>query len=285
MTTTISHINVQIDGLTVAAIRATSSTPKHRILAVHGWLDNANSFMPLISLLDDIDLIAVDLPGHGQSSHLPEGAHYHFVDTSDAIFQVASKLGWADFHWLGHSLGGCVAPFAAVERPDIINSIMMLEASGPLSEEPDKIPGRLVKSNKDKRDFSRFKSRVFPSVDAAVEARLRASAMDEESARLIVERQLASTPDGFRWSFDPRHRMTSPVYMTEPQVLSVLGRVECPALAVVSDNGYLADRLETANRLDQITDCRVQKVPGRHHMHMDNPAPVADAINDFLRNR
>src|SRR5690606_31937171 len=47
-----------------------------RVLALHGWLDNAASFVPLAPLLPGLDLVAPDLPGHGRSTHLPPGTDY-----------------------------------------------------------------------------------------------------------------------------------------------------------------------------------------------------------------
>ncbi|MGH8027673.1 MAG: alpha/beta fold hydrolase, partial [Pseudoxanthomonas sp.] len=36
-----------------------------KVLALHGWLDNAASFLPLAAYLPGVDLVMLDLPGHG----------------------------------------------------------------------------------------------------------------------------------------------------------------------------------------------------------------------------
>jgi pimeloyl-ACP methyl ester carboxylesterase len=52
------------------------------ILAVHGWLDNCNSFSPIAPLLplDDFRVIALDMPGHGLSDHHAPGMVYSVTD-------------------------------------------------------------------------------------------------------------------------------------------------------------------------------------------------------------
>ncbi|RZA29030.1 MAG: alpha/beta hydrolase, partial [Lysobacteraceae bacterium] len=59
----------------LAGLRA-GSQGRQKVLALHGWLDNAASFLPLATQLPELDLVMLDLPGHGRSAHLGPGADY-----------------------------------------------------------------------------------------------------------------------------------------------------------------------------------------------------------------
>jgi pimeloyl-ACP methyl ester carboxylesterase len=51
------------------------------IVALHGWQDNCGTFDTLAPLLPkNVSLLAIDLPGHGLSSRVPDGMAYHFLD-------------------------------------------------------------------------------------------------------------------------------------------------------------------------------------------------------------
>ena len=50
------------------------------VIALHGWLDNANSFARLAPKLDGLRIIALDMAGHGHSGHRPPGAGYAMGD-------------------------------------------------------------------------------------------------------------------------------------------------------------------------------------------------------------
>ncbi|KAJ6624111.1 Serine hydrolase-like protein [Pseudolycoriella hygida] len=48
------------------------------IVSLHGWQDNAGTFDTLIPLLPrHMSYLALDLPGHGLSSHIPDGVMAH----------------------------------------------------------------------------------------------------------------------------------------------------------------------------------------------------------------
>src|SRR5690625_2156424 len=78
------------------------------VLAIHGWLDNACSFVPLGSLLSGMDVVAIDLPGHGLSAPRPDGTRYHIDDYVFDLIAIMDDLGWEQACLLGHSLGGAV---------------------------------------------------------------------------------------------------------------------------------------------------------------------------------
>ena len=63
-----------------------------RILCLHGWLDNAASFIPLADSLAGFELLALDFAGHGLSSHRPEDSRYYFADYVFDVDQVMQQL-------------------------------------------------------------------------------------------------------------------------------------------------------------------------------------------------
>lgn len=283
MRPTIESIALDVDGTTITGIRQRdgNAIDQPRMLCVHGWLDNANSFVPMMPYLPAFDLVAIDLPGHGYSEPLP--GSYNFHELSYVLYRIVEALQWPSCHVVGHSLGGGIAPLLAVAHPPSVQSLTLIEASGPLSESADLLPKRMVKAFNDRLDPKRIQSRLFKEKQEAVDSRLRATKMHTASAKLIIDRQLQKTEEGYRWRFDPRWRYASPQYQTEEQVRAVLQAVTCPALTVLADEGYLVHRDVTDARLACFESHESITLTGHHHLHMDTPEPVAAAINRFLQ--
>ena len=290
MTVAPEDVAFDVDGHTVAALRRRPATEAPdgpdtdadapRLLCLHGWLDNAASFVPLMAHLPNADIVALDLPGHGASDWFDAG--YTFAETVYRVRRIAQRLGWERCHLVGHSLGGCIAPQLAIAAPDAIASLTLIEASGPLSEEADALPARLRRALEERLDIARFASRTYPDPEAAVTARLRAARMAPASARLIIDRQIRPCEGGWQWRFDPRLRVASSAYLTEAQVHAVLAAVTCPTLTVIAADGFLAGRDNTEARLGKLRSRTSVTLPGHHHLHMDTPAPVAEAMGTFL---
>lgn len=251
-----------------------------RVLCLHGWLDNANSYVPMMPFLPDMDLVAIDLPGHGHSSH--QTGQYSTLDAAVQCLDVATELGWDNFHVIGHSLGGSLALMMAVAAPTRILSCTSIESAGPLAGAPEKFPERLQKAADDRAHPDRFASRTFATRDEAVDVRLKAAKMQRVSAMLIIRRQLLETEAGFNWRFDPALRNASLAYLDEAHIEEGIAAIECPTHVVVASDGFIINRDETASRLGRINTLEITELPGFHHIHMDTPEPVAAAINRFL---
>lgn len=274
---------LQVAGSAVAGLRSTHDAGQ-RVLALHGWLDNAASFVPLAAQLDGLDLVAPDLPGHGRSAHMPPGTDYTFVGAVHQVLDIADALGWQRFALLGHSMGAGIASLVAAAVPDRIERLVAIEALGALPEtEPETVP-RLRDAVAASRSLGQRPLRVFPDLDAPVRARMRVNALSEPVARLLVERGVQPVDGGHVWCSDPRLTIPTAVRMTPGQVDALIAGIDCPTRVIYADppQPYLPepDRSRRARLLPQ-GDLVV--MAGGHHLHMEQPAEVAAAIGDFLQ--
>lgn len=258
-----------------------------KVLALHGWLDNAASFVPLQPHLRGIELVAADLSGHGASAHLPLAAGYTVVNAARAMFGLADALGWQRFSLLGHSLGAAIASVMAAAAPQRIERLLAIETLGALAEDEARSAERLQRAFCKTRS-ARKPLRVFPDVASAVRARVKAGGIDEAAARLLVERGLAPVQldegdGGFTWRSDPRLTRDTAVRLSEAQVRDLLRAIECPTRVIYAEPAqtYFAEPLRRA-RFDCLRHGELVVLEGGHHLHMEQPAAVAAAIGDFF---
>jgi pimeloyl-ACP methyl ester carboxylesterase len=265
-----------------------------RVLALHGWLDNAASFAPLAAEFErigvhDIELVAPDLPGHGASAHLPRGADYSFAGAMHAVLDIADALGWDRFTLLGHSMGAGIASLVAAGSPQRIERFVAIEALGALAETPANTVTRLRDAVAATRALPGKRLRVFPDLEPAIRARMQANGLSEPVARLLVERGVRAVPadagaGGFEWSSDPRLTLPTMMRMTEAQIRNLVTGIECPTLVVYADppQPYLPEPLRS-ERTALLPRGEQVVIGGGHHLHMEDPAAVAAAIAGFLR--
>ena len=279
------ELELDLPNLTLAA-RAWGAPGGTRVLALHGWLDNAASFDALAPLLPEVELVALDLPGHGRSQHRPPGNWYHYVDYLDDVLAAADALGWERFTLLGHSLGGAIGSALAAVAPERIDALWLIEALGPVATAPEKTREQVSRAIAERRAMAAKSLRVFPTIDAAVEARVKSpvAPVSPDAARRIVERGIRTHGGGFVWATDPRLTMASAMRLTEPQVLDLLGGIACPALVVLADPpAPYVSREMIERRCAAVRGARVVRLPGTHHLHLEDPEPVASAIAEFRR--
>ena len=252
-----------------------------KVLALHGWLDNAASFIPMAPYLADHDIVAIDMLGHGSSEHIPKGYDYAFVDWLHDILDVLDGLGWQQAHLLGHSLGGALATVLAAGAPQRVLSLALIEALGPPPWPGDHASERLRKAIAGRRKPVSA-PRLIADIDTAVRARLQATDKLETSARLLVERNLRQVEGGYQWRSDARLMWPSHMRAEEASVRNWLAAIECPVLLVAADPAPVYFLPELRNeRFACLKHGSLQVIAGTHHVHMDKPSEVAGYINAF----
>lgn len=258
-----------------------------RLLALHGWLDNAASFIPLQPELKDFDLVALDFPGHGGSAHRMPGYDYVFVDWIHDVLDVLDALGWKSANLLGHSMGGAIATMVAAGAPERVERLALIEALGPISGKADEAGSRLRMAVKARRALDGDRTpRVIPTLDAAVAARLAVSQMSTEAATLIVERNLRSVAGGYAWRSDPRLTLPGHVRTDEAFIQSWIRAIEVPTLVIAADPApvYFTPEARDA-RMAQLKDGRREVITGGHHLHMEQAPRIGALLREFLLTR
>jgi pimeloyl-ACP methyl ester carboxylesterase len=266
----------------LAALRYNAGAPR-RLLALHGWLDNAASFAPLAAALPEIEIVAVEFAGHGRSQHLPVGSWYHFVDYLDDVLAAQAALGGGRWDLLGHSLGGAVATCLAAACPERVGRLLLVEALGPLSSSPGNGLRALREGVAARQALAGKQRRVFDGPEVAVAARLQANRMQASSARRLIERGIEPAAGGYSWSSDPRLTVFSPARFSEALVQEWIAAVEAPTLVIAAEqHPPYFDAEMRQQRLALLRHGQALVLPGDHHLHMDSPEPVAQAIRAFL---
>lgn len=100
------------------------------IVMLHGNSNSLHSFEPLVALLKkQYRLITLDFPGHGLTGAHPEN-QYGYAGLSDALDLVIAELALDNIVLLGHSMGGWVAWRYTVDNPSLVDSLILISASG-----------------------------------------------------------------------------------------------------------------------------------------------------------
>jgi len=254
-----------------------------KVLALHGWLDNAASFLPLAQALQDVDLVMIDLPGHGHSAALPAGSEYTMIGAIGNVLAVADALGWERFTLLGHSMGAGIASLVAAAVPARVQALAVIEALGGLGEQVENTAQRLRDSVEAAHALPGKPLRVFPNLEAPVRARMMINQLSEPSARLLVERGVRAVPGGYSWGSDQRLTLPTAVRMTEDQIDVLVAAIECPTLVIFATPAqpYFPEPLRT-RRTQLLRNGQLHVLDGTHHLHMEMPDAVAALVQPFL---
>ena len=272
------ELEFEVFGRRIAAL-GSGAEGGPRVLALHGWLDNAASYIPLAAALPECQWVVPVLAGNGRSDHRSMDGEYNIWNDLPDIEALVNALGWDEFVLIGHSRGAVIAGLFAATLPQRVSRLVLLDGLPSLATEAGDSLAQLRNYLQDKRTLQDKPGRVFSRIEDAVAVRERIG-MTTASARLIAERNLTPCEGGWRWTHDPRLQGASAFRLTAAHNDAVLLGIDMPALLLLATGGQ-RQRRETLPELPP--SMTVVSVEGGHHCHMeDSVAVIAGHLRDFL---
>jgi pimeloyl-ACP methyl ester carboxylesterase len=238
------------------------------VLLVHGmgahtrWWDEVGE-----ALAAACRPVALDLSGHGDSGWRADGVYTGRGWARD-IEDARHALGWERFALVAHSLGARVALEYAAEHPERLSSLAVIDFL------PEFKGGR----------FSTPRSVPQPYYDSeqAILARFRlrpdATALPPERVRELGRASIKKAPRGWTWKYDFRafHYAYEPIW-------PLLPRVKTRSLVVRGGLSKLMSEDALRRVAQGLGGAATADIAGaHHHVSLDRPAQLADAILRFL---
>lgn len=284
MTSQIDEIAFEVDGLTYRGlVWGDASDPL--VFAIHGWLDNALSFVRLAPLLKGYRVLSIDLSGHGLSSHRSPDANYHIWDDIPQLLSIVEQLGVESLHVVGHSRGAAVAGAFAVALEGKCASLSMLDGMISRSFENDSGAELFIGSIAERKKYMSRPPRIFPSVEDFIGSRSRYG-FTRENAELLVPRALRRVDDGWLLLSDPKLFGSSTVKLSEEASNSFYRAIKCPVAAITGNKGFFTSddaKAKIAGIGDLVVQFSSVMVEGPHHFHMEGDVEaVADMLLHFF---
>lgn len=272
------------------------------ILALHGWQDNCGTFAKLAPLIAPYrSLLCLDLPGHGESSHLPVGILYHNMDYVRIILRVMQVYQWKTVSLMGHSMGGSVAfHFASIfpERVDMIISLDIIKNSfwphtmmpallRHVVEKALATNDRLLGDNHSEPPCYTFKECEQLLYEGSQ------MSVDLDNCKFILERNISKSqlfPDKYYFSRDGRIKYLLELNPNMGLALAMAKRICDMTLPyLVIKGGESTNVSAKPTELDDYLmmnnkkfECHVYP-GGTHHLHLNNAKMVAQLIIGFLQ--
>jgi pimeloyl-ACP methyl ester carboxylesterase len=115
---------IKVDGLEVLYYMAGSGEP---LVVIHGGGGDARTWLSNMEVLaKKYTVYAPDLPGYGGSA--PLDGKYYIPELTTFIKRFTECMGLEKFYLMGHSLGGGVALNVALNFPDKIKKLVLVDS-------------------------------------------------------------------------------------------------------------------------------------------------------------
>ncbi|MGL4517084.1 MAG: alpha/beta fold hydrolase [Shewanella sp.] len=242
------------------------------ILLIHGLFGNLDNLKSLGQALENqYQVIRVDVPNHGLSTHWPQ---MDYINLSQAIMALLDELGIEQAHLVGHSMGGKIAMATALAFPKRVLSVVAADIA-PVAYQP-----------RHAEIFAALESLPLTELQGRPQAlaHILSHGIDDPTAQFLLK-NLQRTESGFRWKMN--------LNGLKECYSSLIGWHNCPPFVTqvylgpsLFIRGGASDYVTAAHRqaiLAQFPAAQAKTLEGcGHWLHAQKPTIFNRIVTEFI---
>ncbi len=262
------------------------------LLLLHGFPQNKAMWTRVApALAENYTVVCADLRGYGDSSKprcLPDKSNYSFRAMADDQLRLMRSLGFNRFHVIGHDRGGRTGHRLALDRPDAVLSLTVMDIVPTYAmfmdtnrkvegaywhwyflSQPEPFPERMIGCDPD----------FFYETCLVGWGATKLSDFDPEM--LAEYRRSWRKPSMIHGSCSD-YRAAASIDL-EHDASDIDRRVSCPSLVFYGSAGQMANLFDIpAEWGKRLVDPKAASLPGGHFFVDQFPREVAETLREFL---
>jgi pimeloyl-ACP methyl ester carboxylesterase len=175
-----------------------------------------------------------------------------------------------------------LATILAIARPKQVRKLVFLDILGPTVNFIESGTTYLPTDIETYLTYDQQLRTIFPDQESAIKNRMKIGNIRYQAAQALVQRGTKKCKDGWVWTFDPRLRCVSSTIPYEDELRAMFKAIVAPVCFIRAKQGVPYPESTFQGRAQSIKDLVIHELQGGHHVHMDDPNPVAKFISQFL---
>ena len=151
---------IEANEMTIAFLESNTDKRRPTVVMLHGFAASKENWIRFARhLTDQFHVVAIDLPGHGESIKDP-GLSYDIDDQVAYLIPIFEQMDLQRFHMVGNSMGGAISSLYAARHPDQVKSLFLIDPAGIYAYESELVACIINNDNpllvEKKADFDRL---------------------------------------------------------------------------------------------------------------------------------
>lgn len=236
------------------------------VVFAHGYDMDHTMFAPQFEDLPDrYRCIAWDMRGHG-GSDCPAGP-WSMQDLVDDMMAFIEGVDAVPCHLVGMSVGGMIAPRIALQRPELVRSLVLIDTSAD-AEDPER-------------------AALYTGFQDAIAAQGVTDELLEAGLPILFgERYRTTEEKAMEYHIDRIKAMKTEAaieglrtFIGRDSVLDHLGEISVPVLVIHGEEDIAQPMAEAEKIVDRVPEAELVRIPGAGHT---TPLEAPDAVNEAL---